>query len=290
MNKKLAIFLCLATSAWAQTQQERIDDINDLLNNQLGPETVIPAIYEYVDFYYQEGYSDGAIVDYFGQVTTGKGEFAKAFGTWQKWLVGYINDLLKRCDSRGMRRSLEFLDFYNDGYSDGSQVLDEQAVERSEEFGEAYRKWKDADTLRERLRGGGPDQGFEFADLSGLLAQLRNAGSHDARLLVAQKLGSVQPSVLARAVDWLAGLLSDPDKYVRSWAASSLGRLGNAAGSAAPALISGLQDHSRGTARECAAALALIVDLRTDRGAAQAIEAAFHDEDAPLAAWPTRRR
>lgn len=289
MHAKLVTVLCLATAIWAQTQQERIDDINDLLNQQLGPETVIPAIYEYVDFYYQEGYSDGQVVDYFGQVTTGKGELAKAFGAWQKWLIGYINDLLQHCDSRGVRRALEFLDFYNDGYSDGSQVLDEQAIERSEEFGAAYRKWKDADTLRERLRGG-PDQGLEFADLSGLLGQLRTAGSHDARLLVAQKLGSVQPSVLARSVAWLAELLSDPDKYVRAWAAASLGRLGSGAAAGVPALVSGLQDHSRGTARECATALALIVDLRTDRGVAQAIEAAFHDEDAPLQAWPTRRR
>ncbi len=65
------------------TQEEAAADIEDLLDDRWGPEVVVRAIYEYGDFYFREGYSDGTIDDVFDELTTKGGQFAAKFAAWQ---------------------------------------------------------------------------------------------------------------------------------------------------------------------------------------------------------------
>lgn len=235
------------------THQGRVDNIIEMLDNDADPNVVVPQIFDYVDYYIDIGYQRLGI-DHYGAVTRAPGVFGEAYEGWERRLRLRIRDLLRRCDPRGFKEALDYIEFYEEGYGEVITLTPQEKVEQSEEFGAAYKRWKWRDQARQRLRDGDGGEAEVVEAVGDLLGTLRDEDADPAaRLEAAGRLGTISAGDVEMRL--LRQLLGDEDSLARYWAAALLVRLGPAALEAEEELLAGLEDESWPLRHVCAAVL-----------------------------------
>ena len=267
------------------THQGRVDDIVAALNADADPNDVVPDISDYVGYYTPSGTYEAGF-DFYATVTEPPGIFAEPYQRWLTRLRLRIRDLLRSCDPSGFKEALDYLLFHEIGYGDVVAETFEEKVERSEEFGAAYRRWMWRDQARQQLRDGDGEEGALIDDLEALLGTLRDEDLETAeRIRAAGRLGTIDPSAVD--LDLLRQRLADEDSgedsLVRYWAASTLGR-GPRPLEAVEELLTALEDASWPMRVFCASVLAQGGN-KTGEELLSVLEA---HRDAEVDRWPER--